>query len=86
MTLVPPFIYSSISIIKSLQHNFPKIGGRGGESHLEFFRKFIRFGSLTLPLVEEEFQSKEEFALFLSFGDWSGLGAGAGRGVRKLES
>ena len=49
LTLVPPFIYSSISIIKSLQHNFPKIGWRGGESHLEFFRKFIRFGSTIRP-------------------------------------
>ena len=35
---------------KDLQHNFPKMRG-GVEGRLEFFRKFIRFGSATLPLV-----------------------------------
>ena len=32
---------------KKMQHNFPKM--RGVKGHLEFFRKFIRLGSLTRP-------------------------------------
>ena len=35
---------------KKLQYNFPKMSGGGGvEGRLEFFRKFIRFGSVTRP-------------------------------------
>ena len=34
---------------KKMQHNFLKM--RGVEGGLEFFRKFIRFGSAILPLV-----------------------------------
>ena len=38
-----------------MQYNFPKRrGGAGVEGRLEFFRKFIRFGGLTLPLVKKE--------------------------------
>ena len=33
-----------------MQYNFPKMGGRV-EGRLKFFRKFIQFGSRTLPLV-----------------------------------
>ena len=40
---------------KKLQYNFPKRrGGAGIEGRFEFFRKFIRFGGLTLPLVKKE--------------------------------
>ena len=38
LALVPPCIYSTISIIKHLQHNFPKMR-RGVEGRLEFFPK-----------------------------------------------
>ena len=45
-----PCINATISIIQSLQHNFPKMRGGGRvNGHLEFFQKFIRFGSGTLP-------------------------------------
>ena len=48
LALIPPCIYATISIIKKSQYNFP----RGQvEGHLEFFRKFIRFGSATLPML-----------------------------------
>ena len=43
-------IYATISVIKKLQHNFLKMRGGGVEGRLEFFRKFIRFGTLTRPL------------------------------------
>ena len=43
---MPPCINATIFIIKDLQYNFPKL--RGGR--LDFFQKFIRFGSGTLPL------------------------------------
>ena len=48
LALVPSLIYLTISIIKYLQHNFPKM--RGVEDRLEFFRNFIRFGAAILPL------------------------------------
>ena len=53
LALVPSLIYLTISIIKYLQHNFPKLKGRGGggEGRLDFFRKFTRFGAAILPLV-----------------------------------
>ena len=34
---------------KKLQYNFPKMRGGGVKGHLEFFRKFIDFGTLTRP-------------------------------------
>ena len=34
---------------KNVQHIFPKMGG-GVKGRVEFFRKFICFGSLTRPL------------------------------------
>ena len=45
---MPPCINATISILKKLQYNFPKMGG--DEGRLEFFQKFIRFGSGILPL------------------------------------
>ena len=48
LALIPPCIYCTISIIRKLQHNFPKM--RGVEDRLEFFRNFIRFGAAILPL------------------------------------
>ena len=44
---LPTRIYATISVIKKLQYNFPKMGG--DEGRLEFFQKFIRIGSATLP-------------------------------------
>ena len=32
LAIIPPCIYATISIIKKLQFNFPKMGGRGGRS------------------------------------------------------
>ena len=49
LALILPCIYATISITKKLQYNFPKMRGGGVQGRLEFFRKFIRFGSLTLP-------------------------------------
>ena len=49
LALISPCIYATMSIIKKLQYNFPKMRG-GVEGRLDFFRKFIRFGSVTLPL------------------------------------
>ena len=51
LALIPLCIYATISIIKNLQHNFPKMRG-GVKGRLEFFQKFIRFGSGTPPLSE----------------------------------
>ena len=49
-TIWPPYlIYATISIIKDLQYNLPKMRG-GGQSLLELFQKFILFGSRALPL------------------------------------
>ena len=45
---LPTRIYATISVIKKLQYNFPQMRG-GVEGRLEFFRKFLRFGSRTLP-------------------------------------
>ena len=39
LALVLPCIYSTISIIRKLQHNFPKMRGEGVEGCLEFFPK-----------------------------------------------
>ena len=54
LAIIPPRIYANISIIKNLQHNFPKMRGWGGgggvEGPLEFLRKFFRFGNATLLL------------------------------------
>ena len=47
---IPSCIYATISIIENLQYNFPKMRGVGVEGRFEFFQKFIRFGSRTLPL------------------------------------
>ena len=49
LALMPPCLYATKSIIKKLQHNFPKMRG-GVKGCLEFFQKVIRFGSGTLPL------------------------------------
>ena len=40
LAIIPPRIYATISVIKNLHHNFPKMRG-GAEGRLEFFRKFI---------------------------------------------
>ena len=34
---------------EKMHNNFPKMREEGGKGCLEFFRKFIRFGSLTRP-------------------------------------
>ena len=47
LTIIPLRIYATISVIKKLQYNFPKMGGVKGR--LEFFLKFMRFGSGILP-------------------------------------
>ena len=47
---MPPCINATISILKDLQHNFPKMRGGGVKGRLEFFQNFIRFGSGILPL------------------------------------
>ena len=40
---------------KKMQYNFPKRrGGAGVKGRFEFFRKLIRFGGLTLPLVKKD--------------------------------
>ena len=40
---------SVMNFRKNLQHNFPKMrGGRGVKGRLELFRKFTRFGSISL--------------------------------------
>ena len=44
-----PFMVPLCTIIKNLQHNFPKMRRRGVEGRLEFFGKFIRFASRILP-------------------------------------
>ena len=46
-------INATISIIKKLYHNSPKMkgGGEGGQRPLEFFQKLIRFGSGIQPLI-----------------------------------
>ena len=38
---------------KNPQYDFPKMRGKGVRGRLEFFRKFIRFGRVRLPLVIE---------------------------------
>ena len=49
--MVPPICEGSVSIMKQLQHNFPKKKGRWWvKGRLDIFRKFIRFGTLTRPL------------------------------------
>ena len=48
MARAPLSIYSTISIIKKLHHNTPKMRGVKGRS--DFFRKFIQFGSAIRPL------------------------------------
>ena len=42
-------IYATISVIKKLQYNCPKMRGGGVEGRLEFFQKIIRLGSRILP-------------------------------------
>ena len=49
---MPPSINATISIIKKLQHNFPKMRGGGVKGRLEFFQKIIQFGSGILPKVQ----------------------------------
>ena len=44
LAIIPPRIYATISVIKKLQHNFPKMRGVKFWNFLEFFQKFIRFG------------------------------------------
>ena len=50
LALVPPCIYSTISLIKMCNIILRKWGGRV-EGRLEFSRKFIRFGAAILPLI-----------------------------------
>ena len=52
LALVPPSIYSTISIIYKILwfYNFLKMTGGAVKGRLEFFHKFIRFGSGILPL------------------------------------
>ena len=45
----PLYRASSDVYRKKLQYNFPKMRGGGVEGRLECFRKFIQFGSATLP-------------------------------------
>ena len=59
---MPPCINPTISIIRNLQHNFPKMRGRGVEGRMEFFRKFIQFGSAMRP-TQSRGQRREA-------GDW----------------
>ena len=49
LAIIPPCIYATISLLKNLQKKFPKMRW-GGDGRLEFFRKFIRFGTAILPL------------------------------------
>ena len=48
LAIIPPRTYATISVIKKLQHIFPKMRGVG-EGRSEFFGKVIRFASQTLP-------------------------------------
>ena len=48
LALILPCIYATISIIKNCNITFRKLGG-GVEGRMEFFEKFIRFVSATLP-------------------------------------
>ena len=50
LAIMPPRIYATISIVKNLQHNFPKMRG-GGQRPFGIFPKIIQFGSGILPLV-----------------------------------
>ena len=43
-----PFMVPLCTIIKNLQHNFPKMSG-GSKAVWIFFRKFIQFGGPTRP-------------------------------------
>ena len=52
---MPPCINASYPFIhyKKMQHDFPKMRGWGVKGRLEFFQKFIWFGSGILPKVFE---------------------------------
>ena len=39
LALIPPCIYATISIIKSLQHDFPKMRGGGSKAVWNFSKK-----------------------------------------------
>ena len=45
---MPPCINATITIIESLQYNYPKMRG-GVKGRLEFLQKFIQVGRRILP-------------------------------------
>ena len=47
--IISDCIYATISAMKNLHYNFPKMRRAGVKGRLEFFQKIIRFGSRTLP-------------------------------------
>ena len=46
-----------------LQYNFQNMRGGGVEGRLEFFRKFIRFGTATLPLCVDVYLGPIEIVM-----------------------
>ena len=49
LALVPPYIYSTISIIKKLKHNFPKMRGGGQRPYGIFSKNSSNFAQPSFP-------------------------------------